>query len=245
MNKAFVLSLTLLLSSLTLLPSLATHALPAARQDEAPRFLDVNLVPAQAGSPGEFVPKGWKLEGDEGEITGDLNKDGLPDKVLRLVEDIPVEGKDGTYNTRYRALVILFAQRGGGFKRAAVATKLLGCSLCAGALGDPEGGNIQIEIKNGLLNVNQLSGSREATDLTQRFRYDAASGRFLLIGKDVNNYDRAEGGGTTESTNYLTGVRITKKTRATRDGNDSVVSTTTTRVPLTRRFIEDVDYNEQ
>jgi hypothetical protein len=233
------------LLSLTLLLSLAPPANSAARQDETPRYLDVNLVPADGRSASDFVPKGWKLEGDEGETTGDLNRDGVPDKVLRLVEDLPVEGKDGVYNTRYRALVVLFGRAGGGFKRAAVATKLLGCSLCAGVLGDPEGGNIQIEIKNGVLNVNQLSGSREATDLTQRFRYDAASGRFLLIGEDVNNYDRAEGGGTTTSTNYLTGVRVTKRTRPTRKGDDAVVSNKTTRVSATRRFIEDVDYNQQ
>jgi hypothetical protein len=238
MTRAFLLSLTLLLP-------LAPHALSAARQDDVPRFLDVKLLPAEASTTKEFVPKGWKLEGDEAEVTGDLNKDGLPDKVLRLVEDMPVEGKDGVYNNRYRALVILFARGDGGFKRAAVATKLLGCSMCAGVLGDPEGGNIQIEIKNGVLNVNQLSGSREATDLTQRFRYDAATGRFLLIGQDVNEYDRAEGGGTSTSTNYLTGVRITKKTKPTRSGNDSVISSTTQRVPTTRRFIEDVDYNNQ
>jgi hypothetical protein len=245
MKRAFPLSLVLLLLSLTLLLSSAAFANPPSRQDETPRYLDVNLVPAEGRSASAFVPKGWKLEGDEAETTGDLNKDGVPDKVLRLVEDLPIEGKDGVYNTRYRALVVLFGQAGGGFKRAAVATKLLGCSLCAGALGDPEGGNIQVEIKNGVLNVNQLSGSREATDLTQRFRYDAASGRFLLIGEDVSEYDRAEGGGTSTSTNYLTGVRVTKKSKPTRGGGESVVSNRTTRVPTTRRFIEDVDYNNQ
>ena len=97
------------------------------------------------------------------------------------------------YTTRYRALVVLLARAGGGFKRAAVATRLLGCTLCAGALGDPEGINVQIDIKNGVLNVHQLSGSREATDLTQRFRYDAASGRFALIGQDSETYDRIGG----------------------------------------------------
>ncbi|HZT57661.1 MAG TPA: hypothetical protein VFA21_03445 [Pyrinomonadaceae bacterium] len=245
MKRAFPLSLILILASLILFLSATVFANTSARQDETPRYLDVNLVPAQGRSASDFVPKGWKLEGDEAETNGDLNKDGVPDKVLRLVEDIPIEGKDGTYNNRYRALVILFGQAGGGFKRAAVATKLLGCSMCAGVLGDPEGGNITVEIKNGVLNVNQLSGSREATDLTQRFRYDAASGRFLLIGQDVNEYDRAEGGGTSTSTNYLTGVQITKKTKATRNGNDSVISSTSRNVHATRRFIEDVDYNNQ
>jgi hypothetical protein len=239
MTRAFILSLTLLLS-------LAPAANSATRQDDAPRFLDVKTVPDEGRSPSDFVPKGWKLEGDAGETTGDLNKDGVPDKVLRLVEDLPLEGKDGVYNTRYRALVILFGRADGGFKRAAVATKLLGCSLCAGALGDPEGGNIQIEIKNGVLNVDQLSGSREASDLTQRFRFDAATGRFQLIGEDVDEYDRAEGGGTTTSTNYLTGVRVTKKTKVMRKGGDPVVvSNATTRVSPARRFIEDVDYDRQ
>jgi hypothetical protein len=238
MMRAFILSAALLLTSVTAASS-------APRQDDERRFLDAKLVPAEGRAAKDFVPKGWKVEGDEGETTGDLNKDGAPDKVLRLVEDLPVEGKDGTYNTRYRALVILFGQPGGGFKRAAVATKLLGCTLCAGVLGDPEGGNIQLDIKNGVLNVHQLSGSREATDLTQRFRYDDAAQRFLLIGQDVDNYDRAVGDGTSESTNYLTGVRVTKKSKAAREGRDPVViSNKTTRVPLQRRFIEDVDYEK-
>src|SRR5215204_5130050 len=185
----------------------------AAGQDEPRRFLDPQLVPAEGAKATDFVPRGWRTETDEGVVTGDLNRDGAADAVLRLVEDMPVERPDGVYNTRYRALVILLAKPGGGYRRAAVATKLLGCTLCAGALGDPEGRNIQVEIKNGVLNVNQLSGAREATDHTRRFRHDAASGRFQLIGEEVSEYDRAEGGGKSISTNYLTGVRVIKQTR--------------------------------
>ena len=118
-TRAIILSAAFLLS----------FASVAARQDEPRRFLDVKLLPQEGRATGDFVPKGWKIEGDEGEVAGDLNKDGAPDKVLRLVEDLPIQASDGTYNTRYRALVILFAQTGGGFKRAAVATKLLGCTL--------------------------------------------------------------------------------------------------------------------
>src|SRR5947209_2932970 len=110
MTRALILSVTLLLS-------FAYVAAAAARQDDVPRVLDVKLVPSEGRALSDFVPKGWKIEGDEGEISGDLNKDGVPDKVLRLVEDLPVEASDGTYNTRYRALVILFARPGGGFKR--------------------------------------------------------------------------------------------------------------------------------
>ncbi|HYY97421.1 MAG TPA: hypothetical protein VE642_02465 [Pyrinomonadaceae bacterium] len=237
--RALILSATLLL--------LCNAAAPgaAARQDEdAPRYLDAKLVPAEGRAAGDFVPRGWKLEGDEGELTGDLNKDGSPDKVLRLVEDLPLERPDGVYNTRYRALVVLLARPEGGFRRAAVATRLLGCTLCAGALGDPEGGNITLDITKGVLNVHQLSGAREATDLTQRFRYDDAAGRFALVGQDVENYDRAEGGSESVSTNYLTGVRVSKKTKPTKRGADRVLYNRTTRVNPARRFIEDVDYEE-
>lgn len=238
--RAIILSLTLVLSQ-------AASAAPA-RQDEedAPRYLDAKLVPAEGRAAADFLPRGWKLEGDEGELTGDLNKDGAPDKVLRLVEDMPVERPDGVYNTRYRALVVLLAQaNGGGFKRAAVATRLLGCTLCAGALGDPEGGNITIDIKSGVLNVHQLSGAREATDLTQRFRYDDAAGRFALIGQDVENYDRLEGNSDSVSTNYLTGLRVEKRSKITKRGRDPVVvSNKTTHVKPARLYIEDVDYEK-
>ena len=231
--KTFILSAALLLAPAG-----------APRQDETPRYLDPKLVPAEGAAARDFVPKGWKLETDEGVVTGDLNRDSAADAVLRLVEDVPVESADGTLNTRYRALVILLARPGGGFVRAAVASRLLGCSLCHGMLGDPEGGNIQVGVKNGVLDVSQLSGSREATDLTLRFRHDAAAGRFLLIGAERSDYDRAAGGGTGTSTNYLTGVRVIKTTRVGRGGREST-TTRTTRVPRARRFVEDVDYDEQ
>ena len=231
---------TFILSAIILL----TASGAAARQDEAPRTLDPNLLPAEGAKPADFVPRGWKTETDAGVVTGDLNGDGAADAVLRLVEDMPVKGTGGVYNTRYRALVILLAKPGGGYTRAAVATKLLGCTLCAGALGDPKGGNIKIEIKDGVLNVNQLSGARERTDLTQRFRHDAASGRFQLIGEDVNVHDRATGAGKGTSTNLLTGVRITVTTRVV-SGGRKAADLTTTSAPRATRFIEDVDYEKQ
>ncbi|HKG15116.1 MAG TPA: hypothetical protein VKB12_17465 [Pyrinomonadaceae bacterium] len=82
--RAVILSLTLILSQAS------AHA-ASARQDadDSPRYLDANLVPAEGRAAADFVPRGWKLEGEEGELAGDLNKDGVPDKVLRLVEARP------------------------------------------------------------------------------------------------------------------------------------------------------------
>ena len=235
---------TFILSTIILLSASVSVWGASAQQDDERRSLDPGLVPAEGAAPSDFVPRGWKTETKEGVVTGELNRDGAPDAVLRLVEDMPVKGAGGVYNTRHRALVILLAKPGGGYTRAAVATKLLGCTLCAGALGDPKGGNIKIEIKDGVLNVNQRSGAREATDLTQRFRHDAASGRFQLIGEDVNEYDRATGAGKGTSTNLLTGVRITVTTRVV-SGGRKAADFTTTHAPRATRFIEDVDYEKQ
>jgi hypothetical protein len=230
----------LLITLLLLLHALSAGATALAfRQDGARRFLSPQLVPAEGRTAADFMPRGWV---NEEEVTGDLNGDGLPDVARRIIEDLPVE-IDGVWNERYRALVVLFGKKGGGFERAAVASKLLSCSTCAGMLGDPAGGNLSLEIKNGVLNVSQLSGSREATDLTQRFRYDSRLKRFLLIGEDIETHDRILGHSQSESSNYLTGVRITKKHRVLRKNGDPVlVSTATKKIAATRRFIEDVDY---
>src|SRR6185503_1137389 len=92
---------------------------------------------------------------------------------------------------------------------AAATTRLLLCSTCAGMLGDPAGGgNIQINIQRNVIVISQQSGSRFAYDQTLRFRYDSATKRFLLIGEDFENRDRATGTTVKESTNHLTGLKI-------------------------------------
>ena len=214
-----------------------------ASQDEPRRFLDPQAVPAEGRAPEDFVPRGWKLEGEV--VIADLNRDGSPDAVLRVVEDLPAENKEGTVNTRHRALVVLFARPSGGYERAAVAAKLLYCSTCGGMLSDPSGASTAVEIKSGVLVVTQFSGSREATDFTQRFRYDPASRRFRLIGEDSNTYDRLTGESDKVSTNLLTGLRVTESYKIKRKGGEPVlVSSKRERVRAPKRFIEEVDYEQ-
>jgi hypothetical protein len=213
-------------------------------QDDTPP--DIN-VPASAASPEKFVPRGWRIETeDDDKLTGDLNGDGKEDRLLRLVEDKPLTAPDDTPNTRYRALVILLAKDGGGFTSSVATTRLLLCSTCAGMLGDPSGGgNIQINIQRNVIVVSQQSGSRFAYDKTLRFRFDPATKRFLLIGEDFENNDRATGAITRESSNYLTGLKITSKYRITKDGGDEkLVSKVETKVARSQKFIEDIDYNK-
>lgn len=214
-----------------------------ASQDEPRRFLDPQAVPAEGRAPEEFVPRGWKLEGEV--VNGDLNRDGSPDAVLRVAEDLPMENKEGIINTRYRALVILLARPSGGYERAAVGARLLYCSTCGGMLSDPSGASTAVEIKSGVLVVTQLSGAREATDFTQRFRYDPAARRFQLIGEDSHTYDRLTGESAKVSTNLLTGLRVNESYKIkTKGGEPVLVSSRRERVAAPRRFIEDVDYEQ-
>jgi hypothetical protein len=207
------------------------------------RLLDVSRVPEAGRAEDDFQAPGWRIEAM---YQGDLNGDGRSDTALQLAEDLPLEAEDGTWNERHRALLILLRQPDGTFRRAAAATRLLYCSTCGGMLSDPQGGNINGEVKDGVLVISQLSGSRWATDHVWRFRLDLRTGRFLLIGEDVNTYDRAAGGGADTSTNYLTGLRVVTRSEVLKEGADPrVVSIKRSRVRPARRYLEDVDYEAQ
>ncbi|HWW76250.1 MAG TPA: hypothetical protein VNZ44_12685, partial [Pyrinomonadaceae bacterium] len=81
------------------------------------------------------------------------------------------------------------------------------------------------------------------TDLTHRFRYDPASGRLLLIGKDVEFYHRPQGPNwpaSKVSENYLTGVRLTTSERW-RGERPLKPSEKREQIERTRTFFEDVD----
>lgn len=230
----------------TMAAAMTTGAAPVVKQDEdRPPSIE---VPASGESAEGFVPRGWRIESEDDDVTaGDLNGDGVADRVLRLVQDTPNENADGTLRTRFRALVVLLGKAGGGFTRAAATTRLLLCSLCAGVRGDPSGGsNIQLRVERGVIVVEQQSGSRFAYDHTLRFRHDRATNRFLLVGEDFDNRDTATGERTEESSNYLTGNKITRRFRYDQRRDDEVlVSERRARIARPRKFLEEVDYNDR
>src|SRR5438105_2999684 len=168
--------------------------------------INKSLVPAEGSDVGAFVPKGWKIEE---QLKDDLNADSIPDYVLKLIENKAGKDKDDYPMERARALVIVFGRADGKFIRAAVADKLLQCTTCGGAFYGVVEAPANVTIEKGVIVVEQDHGSRWVTDMTFRFRYDAPSGKLLLIGFDFTNNDRAEGNAVSESTNYLTGARIT------------------------------------
>lgn len=203
--------------------------LSASAQDERPG-IKIDAIAKAGDKVGDFVPKGWKIEEN---VSGDLNGDGIADHALKLIEDIkstPDEPAD-----RNRALVLVFANNDGKLTRAAVSDKLLQCTSCGGAFYGVMDAPANVKIEKGVLIVDQDRGSREVTETTYRFRYDEQPSMFILIGFDYTSRDRANGEVSSESTNYLTGKRITTT------GKGKKTTTKTTTVQKMRYSLEEVD----
>jgi len=204
--------------------------------------IDAAKLPQMAESVSDFVPAGWTIEA---EMSGDLNRDFIPDLAVTLVEQMPANADQENPPERQRALLILLKTTDGKFNRAGLATKLLLCTRCGGAFYGVVETPVNVEIKNGVLIVKQEYGSRELTQETYRFRYEAESGRFLWIGADLRGYDRMTGEAQSESTNFLTGVKLTTRTRTNeKTGKDTVVANQSQRVSRAKKYLEDVVAHE-
>lgn len=212
-----------------------TEATTATTPDER-RFINLSQLPKEGKSLTDFVPPGWKIEE---QIEGDLNADATPDIVLQLIEDLPAE-TDGTVNDRYRALLVIAKMENDLYLRLAAADKLLFCTTCFGVLN----GAPIVKISNGVIIINHLWGSREMSENTQRFRFDPKVKRFVLIGEDYEETDRAEGTSVSESSNYLTGVKIIEKFRLNAQGNEVKISSAKQRISKQQKFFEDIDYEK-
>lgn len=214
---------------------LVSMLLPASflAQGERAR-IDRSRIPAEAENVNSFVPTGWKTEE---QVTGDLNGDSLPDYALKLVEDKPAK-KDDVANDRERALVIVMNDKSGKLSRAAVTDKLLQCTTCGGAFYGVMDAPASVQIEKGILIVDQDHGSRDVTRLTYRFRYEPETKKFLLVGFDLASNDRLTGMVVTESTNYLTGVRIVTRGKGKKD------TTSRTQIPKNKVYLEQVDNEE-
>jgi len=213
------------------LAAVALMLLPPFCFAQEPNRIDKSRIPTEAESIEKFVPTGWKIEE---QVTGDLNGDSVPDFVVKLVEDKPAKDSDDVAIERQRALVIVL-QQDGKLSRAAVADKLLQCTRCGGAFYGVSESPANVQIEKGVIVVDQDHGSRNLTNTYYRFRYDAASRQFILIGFDYADADRLTAQVVSESTNYSTGARIVTRSKGNRDIKSS------SKIPLKKTSIEQVD----
>jgi hypothetical protein len=200
-------------------------------QDDVKR-IDESAVPDTGSKAEDFVPQGWKIEN---KVTGDLNDDGTADHAITMIEDKPKVDSEGISVDRSRGLVIVFGQTDGKLSKAAVADRLLQCPNCGGAFYGAGNAPAEVSIVKGVLIVQQDRGSRWITDTTYRFRYDEQPSMFILIGFDYSSRDRGTGESVSESTNYLTGKRITTPAKG---------PAKTTTVEKKRYSIGEVDYEQ-
>jgi hypothetical protein len=210
-----------------------------AQEDRA--VIDKSRLPLEATAVKDFVPPGWVMEE---QVSGDLNGDATPDVALKLVQE-RTGGDEDVILERHRVLIILIASKDDKWRRAAIADKLLQCTSCGGALYGVVVAPANVQITKGVLIVNQDHGSRNVTEQTFRFRYEAKTEKFVLIGLDINNNDRATGEVVEESMNLLTGLKIV--TRSQYDKRlDKYVTRSTSRGKITKKLItiEQIDHEQ-
>lgn len=208
---------------------------PATAQFKAER------LPQTDATTKAFVPTGWQLEK---QYDGDLNKDTVADAVLVLVENMPANADKENPPERQRALVALLKTADGKWQRAGTADKLLLCTRCGGAFYGVVETPVDVEIRNNVIIVHQEYGSRNVTNQTFRFRYDAMTQRFGLIGLDLTDYDRNTGLSVNESRNFLTGVMTVTKSQAQEKGPEKTLSHTRKVIAKTQKPMEAVNQEE-
>lgn len=175
----------------------------------------------------DFVPKGSRIEKI---FSADLNGDQRPDQMLQVIES-------GDRYGRKRTLIVLLNGTS-GWTQLAIAPNLLFASGMGGVIE-----NIRLEVQaNNVLVVKQLAGSRSAISLIHRFWIDRNSQRLVLIGEDMNPYDRVNGNEIMDSRNYLTGKRTVEEYRGrkSREGKD-LVKRQELKVSRELRSIETID----
>jgi hypothetical protein len=186
------------MKSLFVVATLVLSAVGALAQGKP---LTASQIPLRADAPLLFAPSGWQIEKT---ISGDLNRDNRADAALVLVQKPTKNSEEG----RRRALVVLLRE-GKGWRRAGFNGQILLGTRDGGAFYGVAQTPVNISIAKGVLVVNQDSGSREITETTHRFRYDARKRGFFLIGADIIERDRLSGEVRNSSINYLTGVNKT------------------------------------
>lgn len=129
---------------------------------------------------------------------GDLNKDGIADKVI--VFNTSDSTDDGTVRE-----IQVYKKSGNKWELLTSSKNAIGHSEGGGMMGDPFEG---IDIKNGLLLINQSGGSSWKWSKTDKYRFQ--NGKFELIGY-VNYYGKACEYFENVDFNLLTGMIIYKK----------------------------------
>ena len=188
--------------------------------------IDRSKVPATAKTLGAFVPKGWIIEQ---QTSGYIGGDSDTFIILKLIEDKPLT------EMRNRAMVIVVKDDKGDLKNAGVAGKLLQCPGCGGAFYGIMDAPADVKVgEKGVITITQDGGSRWVWTETYKFRFESAAGKFQLIGFDYAVRDRNTGQVDSESTNYITGDRVTTHRKGA----------TKSQAKIAKTYLDDADHEK-
>lgn len=123
----------------------------------------------------KFVPKDYLVLD---QVDGDLNSDGLPDKIIVLKQKKEVTEEEK------RPLLLLIKQKDGAFKKVAENDNIVLSAGDGGVHGDPYYG---ISIKKGFFSVERFGGSGWRWNQVITFKYNSKVNNWYLY-KTGNEY---------------------------------------------------------
>ena len=143
-------------------------------------------------------------------LDADLDGDGNPETILALSYD------DAVDRDAYRSVEVLWQHRARRNARSdeddEEPNNLL--SLPASPLGTPH-----LQVRHGVLLIEDLAGGTTATQTTYRYRHDKDADDMRLIGLDAERYSRTGAHGSTRlSWNVLTGAQLFQRSTVGADG---------------------------
>ncbi|MCB1174410.1 MAG: hypothetical protein KDK39_12640 [Leptospiraceae bacterium] len=199
-----------LAGSIILAAMLWQHCAPAADEQSntepasAPTDAASNqkLPPAQL--PASLIPAGYRIQT---EVSGDLNKDEIADKVVVFFHKSEPTEPGATAidpDAEPPRLLVVFLARDGQYHKAIESQTAIMCRQCGGIMGDPYQA---VKIERGSFLISHFGGSRERWGFDHRFQL--RSGRWQMTGVTETTYDSATGAEQVIDTNLLTGDQIT------------------------------------
>ncbi|MFA6209593.1 MAG: hypothetical protein WCT03_13505 [Candidatus Obscuribacterales bacterium] len=216
---------TTLMSLLILLATASVQAEDTSTDEgdfKYPTALDYPKVRKTGVKPNDFVPKGWKIIG---QATGDLNGDKAQDTAL-VLQSTDKKFKqanhalgEAIFDTNGRMLIVLFKDSAkGGFNLAEQANTIIPIPDSP-TMGEPF---TKVEIKSGVLNLGfavwYSAGTWFSSDSLYKFKY--LNDRFVLIGAEVNEFQRNSGQSTQLSYNFYTHKLKSVITGGAREGTE-------------------------
>lgn len=137
--------------------------------------------------------------------SGDLNRDGRPDVVVALERKYRAFATQAEYQ-RTRALLVLFADPGGGYVTAAMVPDLLPCASCLGTLTAASGSDVfDMEITDGRLTIGWMAGGEDLKSVRLTFAYDQQHQTLAMVADDKATFDPKRQTRTRTVHDYLTG----------------------------------------